>query len=95
MVFGLGVQLSALVQTLFLNFRYKMDHLEEDLRFFRMELERENDLFRRRLLLKWIAITEQTILSLMVEERERLQRQNSNMEKALAILRQREEDKKK
>ena len=72
-----------------------MDRLEEDLRFFRMELERENDLFRRRLLLKRIAITEQTILSLMVEERERLQRQNSNMEKALAILRQREEDKKK
>ena len=93
--FGLGVQLSAVVQTLVLNFRYKMDRLEEDLRFFRVELEREINPFRRRLLLERIAITEQRILDLMVEERERLERQNSNMEKALAILRQREQDKKK
>ena len=76
-------------------FRYKMDRLEEDLRFFKMELERENDPYRRSLLLERIAITEQSILSLMVEERERLPRQNSNMEKALAILLQQEEDKKK
>ena len=72
-----------------------MDRLEEDLRFFKMELERENDPYRRSLLLERIAITEQSILSLMVEERERLPRQNSNMEKALAILLQQEEDKKK
>ena len=72
-----------------------MDRLEEDLRFFRVELEREIDPFRRRLLLEWIAITEQRILDLMVEEPERLERQNANMEKALAIIRKREQDKKK
>ena len=72
-----------------------MDRLEEDLRFFRVELEREIDPFRRRLLLEWIAITEQRILDLMVEERERLERQNANMERALAIIRKREQDKKK
>ena len=72
-----------------------MDRLEEDLRFFRVELEWEIDPFRRRLLLEWIAITEQRILDLMVEERERLERQNANMERALAIIRKREQDKKK
>ena len=72
-----------------------MERLEEDLRIFRRELERENDPFRRRLLLGRIAVTEQAILALMVEERERLQRQNSNMERALELLRKREEDKKK
>ena len=76
-------------------FRSKMDRLEEDLRFFKRELERENDPYRRSLLQERIAVTEQSILSLMIEERERLQRQNSNMEKALNILRKREEDKKK
>ena len=72
-----------------------MDRLEEDLRFFKRELERENDPYRRQLLQERIAVTEQAILALMVEERERLQRQNSNMERALELLRKREEDKKK
>ena len=72
-----------------------MERLEEDLRIFRRELERENDPFRRRLLLGRIAVTEQAILALMVKERERLQRQNANMERALELLRNREEDKKK
>ena len=76
-------------------FRSKMDRLEEDLRFFRRELERENDPFRRQLLQQRIAVTERAILALMIEERERIQRQNSNMERALELLRKREEDKKK
>ena len=77
------------------NFRSKMERLEEDLRFFRRELERENDPFRRQLFQQRIAVTEQAILALMIEERERIQRQNSNMERALELLRKREEDKKK
>ena len=72
-----------------------MERLEEDLRFFRRELERENDPFRRQLFQQRIAVTEQAILALMIEERERIQRQNSNMERALELLRKREEDKKK
>ena len=72
-----------------------MERLEEDLRFFRRELERENDPFRRQLLQQHIAVTERAILALMIEERERIQRQNSNMERALELLRKREEDKKK
>ena len=72
-----------------------MERLEEDLRFFRRELERENDPFRRQLFQQRIAVTEQAILALMIEEREHLQRQNSNMERALELLRKREEDKKK
>ena len=77
------------------NFRSKMERHEEDLRFFRRELERENDPFRRQLLQQRIAVTERAILALMIEERERIQRQNSNMERALELLRKREEDKKK
>ena len=72
-----------------------MERLEEDLRFFRRELERENDPFQRQLLQQRIAVTERAILALMIEERERIQRQNSNMERALELLRKREEDKKK
>ena len=72
-----------------------MERLEEDLAFFRRELERENDPFRRQLLQQRIDVTQQAILALMTEERERIQRQNSNMERALEILRKREEDKKK
>ena len=72
-----------------------MDRLEQDLRFFKVELERENNPFRRRLLLERIAFTEQRILDLMVEERTRLDRANRNMEFALAIIHKREQDKKK
>ena len=72
-----------------------MERLEEDLRFFRRELERENDPFRRQLLQQRIVVTQRAILALMSEERERIDRQNSNMERALEILRKREEDKKK
>ena len=72
-----------------------MDRLEADLRYFRMELEREQDPFRRRLLMERIAITEQRVLDLMRQERQELERQTANMERARAILRKREEDKKK
>ena len=72
-----------------------MDRLEADLRYFRMELEREQDPFRRRLLMERIAITEQRVLDLLQQERQELERQTANMERARAILRKREEDKKK
>ena len=69
-----------------------MERLEEDLAYFRRELERENDPFRRRLLLQRIEVTQQAILALMVEERQEIDRQNRNMETFLEI---REENKKK
>ena len=72
-----------------------MERLEEDLSYFQRELERENDPFRRQLLQQRIVVTQRAILALMSEERERIDRQNSNMERALEILRKREEDKKK
>ena len=72
-----------------------MERLEEDLAYFQRELERENDPFRRQLLQQRIVVTQRAILALMSEERERIDRQNSNMERALEILRKREEDKKK
>ena len=72
-----------------------MDRLEEDLRFYLRELEMENDPFRRRLIQQRIVATQRAILSLMIEERDEIERQNSNMERALEILRKREEDKKK
>ena len=72
-----------------------MDRLEADLRFFLHELEREDDPFRRRLLQVRVVAMQRSILALMTEEREELDRQNANMERALAIIRKREEDKKK
>ena len=72
-----------------------MDRLKADLRYFLRELEREDNPFRRRLVQLRIVATQRAILALMTEEREELDRQNSNMERALSIIRKREEDKKK
>ena len=72
-----------------------MDRLEADLRYFLRELEGEDDPFRRRLVQLRIVATQRAILALMTEEREELDRQNSNMERALSIICKREEDKKK
>ena len=72
-----------------------MDRLEQDLRYFSRELETENDPFRRHLIQQRIVVTQRAILALMVEEREEINRQNANMERALEIIRKREEDKKK
>ena len=72
-----------------------MDRLEADLRFFLRELEGEDDPFRRRLVQLRIVAMQRAILALMTEEREELDRQNANMERALSIIRKREEDKKK
>ena len=73
----------------------QMERLEQDLRFFKQELERERNPFRRNLLLERIAYTEQRILDLLIEERTRLDRENRNMEIALSIIQKREQDKKK
>ena len=72
-----------------------MDRLEADLRFYLRELEGENDPFRRRLVQQRVVATQRAILALMIEEREELSRQNSNMEIALELIRKREEDKRK
>ena len=64
-----------------------MDKFEQDLRYFRYELERENDPFRRNLLLREIARVERLILDHMREERSRIDRENRNMEAALDIIR--------
>ena len=72
-----------------------MDRLEADLQFYLRELEGENDPFRRRIVQQRIVATQRAILALMTEEREELNRQNSNMERALELIRKREEDKKK
>ena len=70
-----------------------MDRLESDLRFFMRELEGEEDPFQRRIIQQRVVATQRAILALMVQEREELDRQNSNMERALEIIRMREERK--
>ena len=72
-----------------------MDRLEDDLRFFLRELEGKNDPFRRRLVQQRIVATQRAILALMTAEREELDRQNTNMERALELIRTREENKRK
>ena len=72
-----------------------MDHLEQDLRYFKLELEREQDPFRRNLLLVQIRDTEQKILNLMRQESARLARENQNMTEALDMIKKAEARKKK
>ena len=63
-----------------------MDKFEQDLRYFRYELERENDPFRRNLLLREIARVERLLLSHIREERNHIDLENRNMETALDII---------
>ena len=70
-----------------------MDKFEQDLRYFRYKLERENDPFRRNLLLREIARVERLILDHMREERNRIDLKNRNMEAALDIIRRRSQKK--
>ena len=70
-----------------------MDKFEQDLRYFRYKLERENDPFRRNLLLQEIARVERLILDHMCEERNRIDLKNRNMEAALDIIRRRSQKK--
>ena len=72
-----------------------MDRLKQDLLFFKFELERETDPFRRNLVLRQIARVEQQILHLMIQEREKIDQQNRNMERFLEIIRKREQEKNK
>ena len=72
-----------------------MDRLEQDLRYFKLELERERDPFRRNLLLEQIRDTEQRILNLMRQESARLARENQNMTEALDMIKKAEARKKK
>ena len=72
-----------------------MDRLERDLRYFKLELAREQDPFRRNLLLVRIRDTERQILDLMRAESARLERENRNMEEALAMAQKMAEKRKK
>jgi len=72
-----------------------MDRLKQDLLFFKFELEGETDPFRRNLVLRQIARVEQQILRLMIQEREKIDQQNRNMERFLEIIRKREQEKNK
>ena len=69
-----------------------MHRLEQDLRFFKFELEREHNPFRRNLVLRQIARVEEEILRLMRQERERIDQENRIMERFLEIVRKREEE---
>ena len=71
-----------------------MHRLEQDLLFFKFELEREHNPFRRNLVLRQIARVEEDILRLMRQERERIDQENRIMERFLEIVRKREEEKK-
>ena len=71
-----------------------MDRFEQDLRYFKFEFEREDDPFRRNLLLREIARVEQLILDHMREERNRIDCENQNMEAALNIIHRRIQKKK-
>ena len=62
-----------------------MDRLEQDLRFFRLQLETERDQFRRNLLLGQIRDVEQQILNLLRQERALLEHQNQNLQDLLEI----------
>ena len=76
-------------------FRFQMDRLEADLRFYMREVEGENDPFRRHIVQQRIVATQRAILVLMTREREELDGQNSNMERALEVIRKREEERRK
>ena len=57
-----------------------MERLEHDLRYFKQELERENDPFRRNLLLVEIRNVETRIVDLLKERKAQLQRENKIMQ---------------
>ena len=71
-----------------------MDRFEQDLRYFKFEFEREDDPFRRNLLLREVARVEQLIMDHMCEERNRIDCENQNMEAALNIIHRRIQKKK-
>lgn len=60
-----------------------MERNEKDLTFFKRALEEEDDPERRRLLLEQIRAVESEILNRLREERDRVQRENAFMKKAL------------
>ena len=62
-----------------------MDRLEEDLRYFRQQLEVERDPFRRNLIIGQIRDVEAEILNLLQQERQQLECENRNLEDALEL----------
>ena len=63
-----------------------MDKLERDLTFFKLSLEGEENLDRRRLILQQILDIKTQILNLTRQERARVQRENQIMQEALDKL---------
>lgn len=69
-----------------------MERLSRDLKYFRLQLEAENDPFRRNLLLTQIRDVERQILTIMQADRQRIEFENRNMEEALRRIRERERE---
>ena len=62
-----------------------MDRLEQDLRFFRQQLETERDQFRRNLLLGQICDVEKEILRLLRQQRQQVEQENKNLQDLLNL----------
>ena len=61
----------------------RLERLEQDLRFFRLQLETERDQFRRNLLLGQIRDVELDILHELQRQRIRVEAENRNLQDAL------------
>ena len=61
----------------------QMERLEHDLRYFKQELERETEQFRRNLLLQEIRNVETRILTLIREQKAQIEWENRLMQAAL------------
>ena len=61
----------------------RLERLEQDLRFFRLQLETERDQFRRNLLLGQIRDVELDILHELQRQRIRFEAENRNLQDAL------------
>jgi hypothetical protein len=73
----------------------RMAQLARDIVYFKLELESAQEPAQREWLLRQIRDAEQEYLDIMTRERERLERENANMEEALRRIRAMEARKKK
>jgi hypothetical protein len=79
----------------YLQFLFKFDKIQLSYRYFKLELESTREPVHRQWLLQRIRESEQEYLNIMTQERERLERETSNMVEALQKIRGMEANKKK
>ncbi len=79
----------------YLQFLFKFDKIQLSYRYFKLELESTREPVHRQWLLQRIRESEQEYLNIMTQERERLERETSNMVEALQKIRAMEANKKK